>query len=153
VMLLGLADRMVPSAQVDRLRAAVRQYLWASALDGGVDKSRAEAEFAAVRDAGRVLPEPSRTLVRYVVQRDVVHLGARLLPFINAYGGDPALSVSRSPKPSAPVFLLHGTDDNVIPSIESEYLSNDLRGHAPVRLLLSGLISHAEADRPVHVGD
>ena len=45
-----------------------------------------------------------------------------------------------------PVFLLHGTEDNVIPSIESEYLAEDLRGHAPVRLLLSGLISHAEAD-------
>ena len=52
-----------------------------------------------------------------------------------------------------PVFLLHGTEDNVIPSLESEYLAQDLRGHAPVRLLLSGLISHAEADRPVHVGD
>ena len=66
---------------------------------------------------------------------------------------DAALSVSKSPKPSVPVFLLHGTEDNVIPSLESEYLAQDLRGHAPVRLLLSGLISHAEADRPVHVGD
>ena len=32
-------------------------------------------------------------------------------------------------------------------------LAEDLRGHAPVRLLLSGLISHAEADRPLHIGD
>jgi len=40
-----------------------------------------------------------------------------------------------------------------IPAVESEYLAQDLRGHAPVRLLLGGLISHAEADRPVHVGD
>ena len=54
---------------------------------------------------------------------------------------------------AVPVFLLHGIDDNVIPAIESEYLANDLRGHAPVRLLLSGLISHAEADQPAHVGD
>ena len=51
------------------------------------------------------------------------------------------------------MFLLHGTDDNVIPAVESEYLADDLRGHAPVRLLLSGLISHAEADRPMHAGD
>jgi hypothetical protein len=43
--------------------------------------------------------------------------------------------------------------DNVVPPIESEYLAEDLRGHAPVRLLLSGLISHAEADRPAHVTD
>jgi len=88
-----------------------------------------------------------------VNNRDVVHLGARLLPYIGAYGGAPALSPSKSPKPSAPVFLLHGTDDNVIPAIESEYLADDLRGHAPVRLLLSGLISHAEADRPIRASD
>ena len=153
VMLLALADHVVAKNQVEPLRSAVRRYLWASALDGGVDKSRADAEFAAVRDTGRTLPEPSRTLVRYVLDRDVIHLGARLLPYVNAYGGDPALSVSRSTKPSVPVFLLHGLDDNVIPSIESEYLADDLRGHSQVRLLLSGLISHAEADQPVRAGD
>ena len=52
-----------------------------------------------------------------------------------------------------PVFLLHGLEDNVVPAVESEYLAADLRGHAPVRLLLSGLISHAEADRPMHASD
>lgn len=153
VILLGVADRVVPAAQVEPLRAAVRRYLWASALDGGVDRARAAAEFDAVRAAGQALPEPSRTLVRYTLDRDVIHLGARLLPYVNRQGGDPALSLSRSPKPSVPAFLLHGIDDNVIPSIESEYLANDLRGRAPVRMLLSGLISHAEADQPVHVGD
>src|SRR5262249_7134558 len=95
VMLRGIADPGGAQSQVDPLRAAVRRYLWASALDGGVDKSSAAAEFNAVRETGRSLPEPSRTLVRYVVERDVIHLGARLLPYINAYGGDPALSVSR----------------------------------------------------------
>lgn len=153
VILLSLADRVVPAPQVDRLRAGVRQYLWASALDGGVDKARAPAEFDAVRTIARTLPEPSATLLRYVLDRDVVHLGARLLPLIGSNHAADALSLSKSPKPSAPVFLLHGVDDNVIPAIESEYLAEDLRGHAPTRLLLSGLISHAEADRPMHAGD
>ena len=153
VILLAIADRVVPPAQVERLRAGVRQYLWASALDGGVDKSRAPAEFDAVRRLTKSLPEPSATLLRYVVDRDVVHLGARLLPLLGAHGTDPALSVSRSPKPSAPVFLLHGLGDNVVPPVESEYLAEDLRGHAPVRLLLSGLISHAEADQPMRTND
>lgn len=153
VILLSLADRVVPAPQVDRLRAGVRQYLWASALDGGVDKARAPAEFDAVRTFARTLPEPSATLLRYVLDRDVVHLGARLLPLIGSNHAADALSVSKSPKPSAPVFLLHGVDDNVIPSVESEYLAANLRGHAPTRLLLSGLISHAEADRPMHAGD
>ena len=153
VILLGVAERVVPPRQVEPLRAAIRQYLLASALDTGVDKQRAAAEFDALRALAKKLPEPSATLLRYVVDRDVVHLGPRLLPYIRYYGSDPSLSVSKSPRTSAPVFLLHGTDDNVIPSIESEYLAEDLRGSAPVRLLLSGLISHAEADRPAHVGD
>jgi len=153
VILLGVAERVVPRAQVEPLRAAVRRFLLASALDSNVDKDAAAREFAALRELAKRMPQPSATLLRYVNDRDVVHLGARLVPYLSFYGGDPALSVSKSPKPSVPIFLLHGTDDNVIPPIESEYLAEDLRGHAPVRLLLSGLISHAEADRPPHVGD
>ena len=153
VILLGVAERVVPAAQVAPLQAAVRRYLWASALDTGVDRAKAAVEFDAIRALAKKLPEPSGTLLRYVVDRDVVHLGRRLLPYVGYYGGAPALSVSKSPKPSAPIYLLHGIDDNVIPSIESEYLAADLRGHAPVRLLLSGLITHAEADRPPHPGD
>jgi dienelactone hydrolase len=153
VILLGIADHVVPAPQVEPLRAAVRRYLFASALDSNVDKARAAQEFDALRRLAKTMPEPSATLLRYVNDRDVVHLGPRLLPYIGLYGSTPGLSVSKSPKPSAPVFLLHGTEDNVIPAIESEYLADDLRGHAPVRLLLSGLISHAEADRPVHVND
>jgi pimeloyl-ACP methyl ester carboxylesterase len=153
VILLALADRMVPPAQVERLRDAVRQYLWASALDGGVDKARAPAEFDRVRRFAATLPPPSALLMRYVLDRDVVHLGARLLPLIASSKAADGLSVSKSPKPTVPVFLLHGLEDNVVPALESEYMADDLRGHAPVRLLLSGLISHAEADKPMHAGD
>lgn len=153
VILLSLADRLVPAVQVERLRAGVRQYLWASALDGGVDKARAPAEFEAVRKLARSLPEPSATLLRYALERDVAHLGARLLPLIGSNSAADMLSVSKSPKPSAPVFLLHGLEDNVVPAVESQYLAADLRGHASTRLLLSGLISHAEADRPMHARD
>jgi len=153
IILLGTAERLVPRAQVEPLRAAIRQYLLASALDTNVDKAAAAQEFDKLKRLASTLREPSATLLRYVNNRDVVHLGARLLPYLSAYGGSPALSVSKSPKPSAPAFLLHGTDDNVIPPVESEYLAEDLRGHAPVHLLLSGLISHAEADRPPHAKD
>jgi dienelactone hydrolase len=148
----GVADYSPPLDALVALRAAVRRFLWASHLDR-VDKPQADREFAALRDLATHLPQPSATLLGYVNNRDVVHLGSRLLPYISFYGGDPALSASKSPKPSAPIFLLHGTDDNVIPAVESEYLAEDLRGQAPVHLLLSGLISHAEADRPMHFGD
>ncbi len=153
VILLGAADRVVPAAQTDALREAVRQY------SGGV---RARRRRGQVAGAGRIRgPHGAHRQIAGTIEdpdalrdsRDVVHLGARLLPYINGYASAPALSVSKSPKPSAPVFLLHGIDDNIIPSIESEYLAEDLRPYAPVRLLQSGLISHAEADRPFKVGD
>jgi hypothetical protein len=141
-----------PARQVEPLRAAIRRFLSASQLDRA-DKPQAGREFAAVRELAAKLPEPSATLLKYISERDVVHLGARLLPYVSSYAGDPGLSVSKSPKPSAPVFLLHGVADNVIPAIESEYLADDLRGHAPVRLMLTDLITHAELERPARAGD
>jgi dienelactone hydrolase len=147
IVLLGVADRLVPSDQVDALRALVRRFLWASYLDR-TEKSRAAQEFTALRAETRTMPEPSATLLEYLNQRDVVRLGSRLLPYIGYYGNASALSPSRSPKPTAPVFLLHGRDDNVIPAVESQSLADDLRDHSRVRLLLTDLLSHAETDQP-----
>jgi hypothetical protein len=152
MMLLGLAPRLVPPAQVEPLRAAVRRFLWASHLER-VDKPQADRDFESLREAARRMPAPSATLLRYVSERDVVHLGARLLRYVGSYGGDAALSPSRSAKPSAPVFLLHSVDDNVIPAVESEYLAEELRGRAPVRFLLSSLLARTEADRSMGAGD
>lgn len=146
IFLLGVAHRLVPASQLEPLRDAVRRFLQASTRDR-IDKARADEEFAALRKLAATMPDPSATLLRYLNDRDTVHLGARLLAYIELFGGAPSLSPSRSPKPSSPVFLLHGRDDNVIPAIESEYLANELGGRGPVRLLLSDLISHAAADR------
>ena len=49
--------------------------------------------------------------------------------------------------PIAPIFLLHGVDDNVIPSVETVLLAEHLKGKARVHGLLSGLITHAEVNR------
>jgi hypothetical protein len=72
VILLSLADQMVPGTQVDRLRAGVRQYLRASALDGGVDKAR-PAEFDMVRSCRKRL-RAAAALAASSAGR--VHLGA-----------------------------------------------------------------------------
>jgi dienelactone hydrolase len=154
VILLAVADRLVPPDQVAALRAGVRRYLWASALDGGVDKSKAADEFRAVTELADRLPEPAASLLKYLSARDVVHLGARLLPSIGPFGRDPALSPSKSPPPPAPVFVLHGRDDSVIPALEAEYLAEDLRSRGvTVRLAISGLISHAKADGAASLGE
>jgi dienelactone hydrolase len=152
LILLGIADRVVPPAQVEPLRAAVRRFLRASRLDRA-DEPEAEGELAAVREMAKRMPQPSATLLRHLSERDVVHLGPRLLPFVGSYGGQAALSPSKSPKLAAPVFLLHDPDDNVVPAVESEYLAADLRGHAPVRRLLSSAFSRPDAGRPVPFGE
>lgn len=148
IVLLNVADRVAPAAQVEPLRAAIRRFLQASAWDRD-EKAKAEAEFTALRSLPRTMREPAASLLRYVNDRDVVHLGARLVASISSYGNAPALSPARSPKPSAPVFLLHGTEDNVIPAVETLHLAATLRGAAPTRMLLTQVISHAEVDRPV----
>jgi acetyl esterase/lipase len=97
---------------------------------------------------------PSQMLLDFVNNRDVAHLGPLLLPYVARQVEAAALSPSRSPAPTSPVFLLHGRHDTVIPAAESVYLAQRLRTQrVPVQLLLTDLISHAEADQPARVGD
>jgi len=147
VVLLTVAEDLVPREQVGPLTDAVRRFLRASYLDS-VDKPQATREFAALRALAKTLPQPAATLLGYVNDRDVAHLGPLLLPHVTARAGAPAMSPALSPLPSAPVFLLHGRSDSVIPSSESQRLAGRLRGHAPVHLLVTPLISHAETDQP-----
>ena len=58
------------------------------------------------------------------------------------------LSPAGEATPRAPVYLLHGTDDNVIPAVESFLLADTLRGRGvTVHQLATPLITHAEVDR------
>jgi dienelactone hydrolase len=147
IILLGAADLVVPPPQVAPLREALLTFLEASHLDM-VDKPRAATVFERARTMAAALDEPARTFMNYVNTRDVARLGAALLPHVAAFSADPALSPSRSPVPSAPVYLLHGADDNVIPAAESALLAADLeRRGGRVRRLSTPLITHAEVDR------
>jgi len=154
VILYGVADLMVPPAQVPPLRAAVRTFLLAS-QETLVDMRRAEAMFQQARDLEAPLPEPARTYLHWVNTRDVGQLGPALLPHLAALGGDAALSPDRAPRPpAAPVYLLHGADDSVIPAIESQLLGRYLEQKgADAHVLLSGLITHAEVDRSAATSD
>jgi dienelactone hydrolase len=146
VMTLDLAPEIVPPEQVAPLRQAILVFLEASHL-AMFDTVGAEREFARAHGLEGSLQEPAATYLRLVNARDVAAIGARLLPHVAALGDDPALSPERSPAPRAPVFLLHGTDDNVIPAVESRLLARHLEGQTPVRLLLSPLITHAEVNK------
>ena len=147
IVLLGAADRVVPAAQVEPLRQAIRSFLEASRLDM-VDKAKSAQEFERAKLLAASLAEPSRTYMDYVNTRAVDKLGPVLLPHVAELGGDPALSPTRSPLPSAPVYLLHGTDDNVVPAIESSLLADYVQSQgSEARALLTPLITHAEVDR------
>lgn len=148
VLLYQAADLAVPAEQAQPLRRGLETFLQASAL-ARVDPERALEILAAGRTFQEQLPEPSATLMKDVYDRNVPAVGARVLPFLDRLGQDPALSPDRSTPPSAPVYLLHGTDDNVVPAVESELLAAHLRNGATVRMLLSGFLSHVDvSSRP-----
>ena len=149
VVLLNLADRVVPPDQVEALSKGIDGFLLASSL-AVTDPPKAVPVFEAMKKYQETLPEPSRTYMQYVNDRSVDKLGPVLLPIADALANHPAmpsLSPERATPPIAPVFLLHGVDDNVIPSVETVLLAEHYKGKARVHGLLSGLITHAEVNR------
>ena len=149
VVLLTFADQVVPAEQVEPLRQGILTFLTASSLDM-IDKPRAEREFTRARDAAGQLPEPAATFMRHVNDRAVDKLGPILLPVVESLEDRDEhkdLSPERATPPSAAIYLLHGAEDNVIPSVETVLLTNYLRGKTQVHAVLSGLITHAEVDK------
>jgi fermentation-respiration switch protein FrsA (DUF1100 family) len=59
---------------------------------------------------------------------------------------EPRLSPSLAVPPAAPVFFLHGALDAVVPASEPCALAAAWQGRARVRLLVTPLIGHAEAE-------
>ena len=149
VVLLNLADRVVPPDQVAALSKGIDGFLLASSL-AVTDPPKSVPVFEEMKQYQETLPEPSRTYMQYVNDRAVDKLGPILLPVVESLRNHPgmsALSAERATPPAAPIFLLHGVDDSVIPSVETVLLAEHFRGKAEVHGLLSGLITHAEVNR------
>jgi dienelactone hydrolase len=153
IILLELAGKLVPAEQVDPLLNGVRTFLQASHEDM-VDKAASARTFESARRLEAALPEPARTVMGWVNNRDVGRLGPALLPHISSMGLDPALSPERNAPPALPVHLLHGADDNVVPSAETASLAAYLEARgAEVSWLTTPLITHAEVDRGAAAGE
>jgi hypothetical protein len=149
VTLLNLADRVVPPEQVAPLSKGIDGFLLASSL-AVTDPPKAIPVFEEMKKYQETLAEPSRTYMQYVNDRAVDKLGPILSPVADALKDHPAmpsLSPERAVPPIAPIFLLHGVDDSVIPSVETVLLAEHFKGKARVEGLLSGLITHAEVNR------
>src|SRR5690606_14240604 len=143
VVMLTMAERLVPPEQQAGFERGVRTFLEAS-LDDSADFATARRLMAELDVLTASLPEPSRGLVEAAAARDVIRMGEAIAPFVEEFGNDPGMSPALAPPPRAPVFLLHGADDNVIPSSEAALTAANLadRG-ATVRWLLTPLLSHA----------
>jgi dienelactone hydrolase len=150
LMALAAARSLVPGQQADRLEQAILTYLEAS-TDDTAEQRRAMALLAEARHAGLEMAEPARSIMNAVTTHDVAALGRALQPFVDELAGDPALSPERSPAARAPVFLLQGLADNVIPPSETprvaEYLSRS--GNQHVRWLVTPALSHVGLEREV----
>ncbi|MCC7044440.1 MAG: hypothetical protein IT183_11295 [Acidobacteria bacterium] len=154
IVALTLAPRLVPADQVPILENGIRTFLQAS-LDDGTGFAHGIPTIARLKQELPSLPEPTRELLRAVVERDVKVTGQVVAPYLQELGTDPGLSPALAPLPSAPVFLLHGADDNVIPSTETALLAEDFatRGDVSVRWLLTPLVTHAHLTTNAPPGD
>ena len=154
ILLRAALPKLVPSTQLAAVDRALVAYLDASSVRA-TEPDRADAllEESAAIAAG--LEEPARSIMRAVTDRDLAALGPRLLPWIEELGSDPALSPERSAPPRAPVFLVHGLDDTVIPSTETLMLARHLSAipGTSVQWLLTPLLSHADVQSGVPVAD
>ncbi len=154
LILISALDHLVPAEQVEPLRGAILTFLEASSYDQtDVPKSKELFELARARTAG--LPEPARTYMQWVNDRNATRLGEALLPLVETLGGAPALSPDRSRATAAPAFLLHGAADNVIPSTETPLAAAYLAAHgnAGAKWLLTPLVTHATLSEDVAAAD
>lgn len=145
---------VVPAEQIPAIDHALVTFLDASSAEG-MAPARARQLFEAARAEEAALREPSKALMHAVNTRDVKTLGRALGAFAEEVGGASGLSPARSPATRAHVFLLHGTGDSVIPSTETLVLQEYLtaRGNPPVQVLLTPLVTHADARADVPPGD
>lgn len=147
IVTLDLAQRLVPAGQVEALRTGILTFLHASHL-ALFDQKKAGEEFERARSMEASMQDPAREYLHLVNTRNVPVLGPKLLPYVRDLGDAASLSPDESPAPDAPVYLLHGLEDNVVPAAETALLAEHLRPHTRVRVLATPLISHAEVDRP-----
>jgi pimeloyl-ACP methyl ester carboxylesterase len=146
MVLASAADRVVPGAQVAPLRAWARTFLTAGHLPFD-DPERGQL-FSEAERLRAGLPEPAATFAARAAEADSAALRPHLLHHVRELAGHPALSPERAPPPRAPVYLLHGMDDPVIPPEESRRLGEHLRPHVPVRVLLTPVLTHADIEDP-----
>ena len=139
-------------------------------LYGAVDRFAPEADRAALRDALRASLHQDRNAAVAAAARLTTERGKQLwaladgkrlqtlAPELEAIVGEQRAELaSLSPRGrlaaiGAPVYVVHGTSDSVIPPSETEWAGAEL-GSADHIALVSPLIEHVEVSKPASLGD
>jgi pimeloyl-ACP methyl ester carboxylesterase len=128
-------NQFFPSADLDVAHDMLRDWLWE-------DPTGAQTLLAR-------LSPPSRATMEFLLARQIDRLRPQLLQAIQEDDSQLA-AISPEGKLSAlraPVFLLHGSTDDVIPSTESLWLEQDIP-HAYLRqALITPAFSHVNPDK------
>ena len=138
VLARRLADRLVPADQALALREALGLFL-----------QERGSEFQA---ATQQLAPEARAVADLCRRWDAQGLSARLAPLAKALHADPRLSPELNPRPDRPIYLLHGSGDNVIPPSETRALARWAALGGPTTALVTDLIRHVELEHPPKAG-
>lgn len=135
------AERYVQGPQLPLFREALRQVL--------------RVDHAAGARVAQGLTGEARTLFDQVNRNDkpaLAPLVLRELPSLRAGMASlsPAGQLSRV---SAPVFLLHGARDDVMPPCEPEMVARELAPRGDVHVVLTTAVSHVSVDGALSHGD
>jgi dienelactone hydrolase len=139
VLLYRHLDQLVPAADRPRTREVVRAWL--------------HEEFGRARALATKLVSPrARRLFAAIARHDLGCLRARLQQLLVA---DAAALEALSPRDKlarirAPVYLLHGAADNVIPASETQWASLELDAHEH-ETLVSPLLAHSAVKHEIDV--
>jgi dienelactone hydrolase len=132
VLLRQFADRFVPAEQVHDLRMALLLFLQDKTDD--------------LKMLFPLLMTETRSLVKLFLEWKPEKISEVLRPVLKNISCNPALSPAKNPVPACPLFLLHGSVDNVIPASETLALGRWAEDSTPTRTLVSELIRHVELE-------
>jgi pimeloyl-ACP methyl ester carboxylesterase len=134
-------SQFFPPGDLDRAHEALRDWLWEQP-----DQAKVAME---------TLSPPARETMDALLNRRIDEVRPRIL---NAIGADEAELAAISPHGHmdglrVPVYILHGSEDNIIPPAESLWLAKDIP-HGEVRdRLITRAFSHVDPEKDATLGE
>jgi dienelactone hydrolase len=131
-LLRHYADRLVPPGQTEALRASMLLFL--------------QEHQGAFADSVASLPPESRRIARLFLHWDAKGACDLLRPLAGHFPGNPLLSPLQGTVPECPVFLLHGSADDLIPPTETRALARWAGASTETHALVSELVRHVDLE-------